>query len=207
MMDAPFLLSGETPAYEGTMNESQQQQDQNEAMQQADAAAGETPAEQQGKAEQQSFNRWYEALPADAKEMVDGYISGLKSALGNERSERKSLEKRLREIQKQAEEGEDIRAQLRQISDEMSAATAKASFFEAAHAAEVRNLRLAWLAANDAGLIDKQSGEVNFAELRKVAPELFMPRIPSANAGAGAKQSGVAKPGMNDFLRAATGRN
>ena len=189
------------------MSEAQQQPNQDEATQQASAAVGETPAEQQGKADQQSFNKWYEALPSDAKEMIDGYISGLKSALGNERSERKSLEKRLKEIQRQAEEGEDVKAQLRQISDEMSAATARANFFEAAHAAEVRNLRLAWLAANDAGLIDKQSGAVDFAELRKVAPELFAPRIPSANAGAGAKQSGVAKPGMNDFLRAATGRN
>ena len=192
------------------MNEQQQQQNQEEGAQQgAGAAADETSAQQQGEAEkQQTFEGWYKALPADAQGLVDDHVDGLRSALNTERGERKSLEKRLKEIQKQADEGGDVKAQLQQISDEMSAATARATFFEAAHAADVKNLRLAWLAANDAGLVDKKSGAVDFAELRKVAPELFATKtLPPANAGAGARQSGVAKPGMNDFLRAATGRN
>lgn len=186
----------------------QQQQNQDEGTQQG-GAADETSAQQQGKAEkQQTFEGWYKALPADAQGLVDDHVDGLRSALNTERGERKSLEKRLKEIQKQADEGGDVKAQLQQISDEMSAATARATFFEAAHAADVRNLRLAWLAANDAGLVDKKTGAVDFAELRKVAPELFATKtLPPANAGAGARQSGVAKPGMNDFLRAATGRN
>lgn len=190
------------------MNEQQQQQNQEEGAQQgAGAAADETSAQQQGEAEKQTFDSWYKALPADAQGLIDDHVDGLRSALSTERGERKTLEKRLKEIQKQADEGGDIKTQLQQLSDEMSAATARASFFEAAHAAEVRNLRLAWLAANDAGLVDQKTGVVDFAELRKVAPELFAGKpLPPANAGAGARQTGVAKPGMNDFLRAATGR-
>jgi hypothetical protein len=189
------------------MNEQQQDQHE-EAPQKAGAAAGEMPDPQQGEAEKQTtFDGWYKALPADAQGLVDDHVDGLRSALNTERSERKSLEKRLKGIQKQADDGGDVKAQLQQLSDEMTAAAARASFFEAAHGAEVKNLRLAWLAANDAGLVDKQTGQVDFAELRKIAPELFAGKtLPPAHAGAGAKQTGVAKPGMNDFLRAATGR-
>lgn len=189
------------------MSEQQQQQGQGEGTQQAvGAAAGETPA-QQGEAGAATFDTWYKALAADAQGLVDDHVDGLRSALNTERSERKGLEKRLKEIQKQADEGGDVKVQLQQLSDEMSAATARASFFEAAHAADVKNLRLAWLAANDAGLVDKRTGAVDFGELRKVAPELFVTKVPPpANAGAGAQQNGVTKPGMNDFLRAAAGR-
>lgn len=187
------------------MNE-QQQQGQGEGTQAAGAAAGEMPA-QQGEATTPSFETWYKTQAADVQGMVDDHVDGLRSALNTERNERKGLEKRLREIQKQADEGGDVKVQLQQLSDEMSAATARAAFFEAAHAADVRNLRLAWLAANDAGLVDKRTGEVDFAALRKTAPELFVTKVPPpANAGSGARQDGVAKPGMNEFLRAATGR-
>jgi hypothetical protein len=188
--------------------QTQLQANQEEGAQQgAGAAAGETPA-QQGEAETQTFEGWYKALPSEVQGLVDDHVDGLKSALTTERGERKALEKRLKEIQKQADAGGDVKGQLQQLSDEMAAATARATFFEAAHAADVKNLRLAWLAANDAGLVDKKTGAVDFAELRKVAPELFVSKaaVPPAHAGAGAKQSGVAKAGMNDFLRAATGR-
>lgn len=189
------------------MNEQQQQQGQGEGTQAASAAAGEMSA-QQGEAGAATFESWYKAQAADVQGMVDDHVDGLRSALNTERSERKAQEKRLKEIQKQADEGGDVKVQLQQLSDEMSAATARAAFFEAAHAAEVRNLRLAWLAANDAGLVDKRTGAVDFAELRKAAPELFVTKVPPpANAGSGARQDGVAKPGMNEFLRAATGRS
>lgn len=187
----------------------QQQQGQNEGAQQgAGAAADGTSAQQQGEAEKLTFDGWYKTLAADVQGMVDDHVDGLRSALNTERNERKGLEKRLKEIQKQADEGGDVKAQLQQLNDEMSVTAAKAAFFEAAHAADVKNLRLAWLAANDADLVDKKTGAVDFAELRKVAPELFVTKVPPpANAGNGAQQSGVTKPGMNDFLRAATGRS
>lgn len=186
----------------------QQQQGQGEGAQQGAGAAADGTSAQQGEAEKLTFDGWYKTLAADMQGLVDDHVDGLRSALNTERGERKTLEKRLKEIQKQADEGDDVKAQLQQLSDEMSAATARASFFEAAHAADIKNLRLAWLAANDAGLVDKKTGAVDFGELRKVAPELFVTKVPPpANAGTGAQQSGVTKPGMNDFLRAATGRS
>ena len=57
------------------------------------------------------------------------------------------------------------------------------------------------------GGLNKKTGEVDFDELRKVAPEVFATRtIPPADPGAGSRQNGVSKPSMNDFLRAAAGR-
>ena len=190
--------------------EQQQEQQQQQAdatqgpagQQQTGAAAGETPA-----GDAVTFEGWYKTLDTTAQGLVDDHIDGLKSALNAERNERKGVEKRLRELAKQAEGGQDIQAQLQQMTEAMAAANSQAAFFEAAHAANVRNLRLAWLAATDAGLVDKKTGAVDFGELRKVAPEVFAARtIPPADAGAGSQQNGVGRPSMNDFLRTAAGR-
>ena len=190
------------------MNDQQQQAQagaagsDNQQQTQAATQTGETPA-----AGDLTFDGWYKTLDAPIQGVVDDHIDGLRSALTTERSERKGLEKRLREIQKQAESGQDIQAQLQQVTEGMGEANAKVAFFEAAHAANVKNLRLAWLAAQDAQLVDKKTGAVDFGELRKVAPELFVTKaIPSANQGTGSQQDGVGKPSMNDFLRAAAGR-
>jgi hypothetical protein len=71
----------------------------------------------------------------------------------------------------------------------------------------VKNLRLAWLAAQEYGLIDAKTGEADFAKLRQMAPELFAVKpTPTANAGSGAKQNGVADGrNMNDWIRLASG--
>ena len=188
------------------MNEQQQAQSgasgsDNQQQAQAAPPTGETPA-----AGDLTFDGWYKTLDAPVQGVVDDHIDGLRTALNTERNERKGMEKRLRDIQKQAESGQDIQAQLQQVTEEMGTATAKVAFFEAAHAANVRNLRLAWLAAQDAQLVDKKTGAIDFNELRKVAPELFAAKtIPTGNHGSGSQQDGVSKPGMNDFLRAATG--
>jgi hypothetical protein len=186
------------------MSEQQQQPvaAEPETQQPTEAPASETPAE-----EAVTFDGWYKTLDATTQGLVDDHIDGLRSALNTERGERKTLEKRLRDLSKQAEQGQDIQQQLQQVTEQMAQASAQATFFEAAHAANVRNLRLAWLAATDAGLVNKKTGEVDFGELRKVAPEVFASRtIPPADPGAGAQQNGVSKPSMNDFLRAAAGR-
>jgi hypothetical protein len=155
-----------------------------------------------------TFEAVYTALPEAQRGVIDSHIVGLKSALKDERDGRKALEKQLRDLSKQAEEGSVLRTQLDKLAEEQSTTSAKAVFFEQAHDAQVRNLRLAWLAAQEYGLVDAKTGEADFAKLRQQAPELFVAKtIPTANAGNGAKQGGVSDGrSMNDYIRAAAGR-
>jgi len=178
-------------------DEQQQPTDADQAQQ------GETPA---ADAAPVTFETVYGALTPEQQEALDGHIDGLKNALKGERDGRKALERQLRDLAKTAEQGSELRQQLDKLAADQAAATAQATFYEAAHAANVKNLRLAWLAANDAGLVDK-AGDVDFDRLKQVAPELFAAKtLPTANAGNGAGQTGARQPSMNDFLRAASGR-
>ena len=179
---------------ETTQGQDQQQQD------------GETPT---GEAAQPvTFEAVYKALPEQQRGAIDAHIGGLKTALTDERNGRKELEKQLRALSKQAEEGSALKAELDKLASEQASTTAKAVFFEAAHEAQVKNLRLAWLAAQDYGLIDAKTGDADFAKLRQMAPELFSVKpAPQGNAGNGAKQTGVTDGrNMNDWIRAASGR-
>ena len=173
--------------------------------QQGDGQSGETPTPEPTAV---TFETVYGALPPEQRSVIDTHIGGLKSALKDERDGRKQLEKQLRDLSRQAEEGSALRTQLDKLAEEQSTTSAKATFFEQAHDAQVKNLRLAWLAAQDYGLVDAKTGEADFAKLRQQAPELFAAKpVPSANAGNGAGQPGVNDGrNMNDFIRAAAGR-
>lgn len=181
--------------------------DETNGNQQGDGQTGETPAQEPTTAAV-TFETVYGGLPPEQRSVIDTHIGGLKSALKDERDGRKALEKQLRDLSKQAEEGSVLRTQLDKLAEDQATTTAKATFFEQAHEAQVRNLRLAWLAAQEYGLVDAKSGEADFAKLRQQAPELFTPKpVPSANAGNGARQGGVTDgKSMNDFIRTAAGR-
>lgn len=155
-----------------------------------------------------TFDAVYNTLPQDQRTVLDGHISGLRTALKDERDGRKALEKQLRDLSKQAEEGSAIKTQLTAMAEEQATTAAKATFFETAHDAKVKNLRLAWLAAIDYKLVDVRTGEADFDKLRKMTPELFEVKTPpQGNAGAGAKQTGMdSQKTMNDFIRTASGR-
>lgn len=171
-----------------------------------DDQAGETPAVET--AQPVTFEAVYKGLDVPHRSAIDAHVSGLKTALADERNGRKELEKRLRDLSKQAEEGSALRVQLDKLAEEQGVTTAKATFFEAAHDAQVKNLRLAWLAAQEYGLLDPKTGEADFTKLRTQAPELFAAKVtPTAHAGNGARQAGaVDGRTMNDFIRAAAGR-
>lgn len=159
-----------------------------------------------GNGQPASFEEWLGGQADDAKSLVTGHIGKLQNALNDERTQRRTLAKQIDDLSKQAEQGSQLRAQLEKLSGDFEGASRKAAFYEAAPA-EVTNLRLAWLVANDADLIDKD-GKTNWTALKTVAPELFKRVTPPANAGAGAKQTGVDDGrSMNAYLRAASGRN
>jgi hypothetical protein len=93
--------------------------------------------------------------------------------------------------------------QLTEQADRLQALEKQTSFFDRAHSAGVRNLKLAYLAAQQAGLIDDK-GEADFTKLRTVYPELFF-QAPTANAGNGTSETRTAN-NINDAIRRAAGR-
>ena len=116
----------------------EQQQGQEQQEPQGETPQGDAPV---------TFEAVYKALPEQQRGALDSHIAGLKSALADERTGRKALEKQLRDLSKTAEEGSAIKAQLDKLAEEQASTTARATFFEQAHEAQVKNLRLAWLAA------------------------------------------------------------
>ena len=150
-----------------------------------------------------TFDDFIAAQPDDVKTLYTTHTAGLKSALDSERGARKDLEKQLRDLAKQAEAGSTAQKQLTEQADRLQALEKQTSFFDRAHSAGVRNLKLAYLAAQQAGLIDDK-GEADFTKLRTVYPELFF-QAPTANAGNGTSETRTAN-NINDAIRRAAGR-
>lgn len=152
-----------------------------------------------------SFDEWITAQGQEVQDMFDGYVSGLRSALESERTERKTLAKQIKDLGKQAEEGSELRQQLTSLTTALESVQQRTAFYESAPG-DVANLKLAFLAASDAGMVDDDG--VDWQAMRQRFPELFKRAvIPAGNAGSGAGQNG-AQPQrtMNDFIRAAAGR-
>lgn len=159
--------------------------------------------------EEFTFDKWLESQDEKVRGGLDNHVAGLKTALDSERTSRKTLEKRLTTLSKEADAGSGLKTELEKLSGELTDTSAKADFFKDAHAARVLDLDLAWLAAKSANLVDKH-GTVNMRALREAHPALFAPAktaVPPANAGNGRDQSGERRVTMNDAIRGATGRN
>lgn len=152
------------------------------------------------------FDTWIAAQPEPVKAAIESHTKGLKSALEGERNGRKQLETQLREMAGKAEKGSETQAQLTQLADTVKGETARADFYEAAHAAGVTNLKLAYLVATADQLFDRK-GSPDFAALKASYPELFAgaKRPPAGDAGAGTNKPPTGQS-MNDAIRRASGR-
>lgn len=176
-------------------NEQAQQNEQQQDGQQADNQ----------QVEALTFDKWLAGQDDGIKDLLDDHTAGLKSALDDERRERKSLAARIKELSKSAENGSELQQQLDALTTQMGEADTKTAFYEAAHEAGVKNLRLAWTAAREFDLVNSK-GAVDMAQLKSIAPELFASKsIPVTNGGNGANQSGAVVPDMNKAIRAMAG--
>jgi predicted RNase H-like nuclease (RuvC/YqgF family) len=151
----------------------------------------------------ETFETWLDKQDDQVKGLYTSHVSGLKSSLETERSTRKEAEKQLRELAKAAEAGSAAQKALTEQADRLTKLEVKAGFYDKAHAAGVRNLKLAYLAASQAGLINEK-GEADFVKLKAEYPELFTSAA-SANAGAGTGGNKTAFS-MNDEIRKKAGR-
>jgi hypothetical protein len=148
-------------------------------------------------------------LDETQRQIVDGHIAGLRTALQAERAAVKRLEAKTKEAQAQAE------AQAKATQADAEAATRRAAFYETALAQGVRrtSVRLAYVAAQDAGHVH-EDGTVDWDALRDQFGDLFdgrtgpvsPARSTSAAAGAGTRTDTPATPSINQIIRAAAGR-
>lgn len=153
-----------------------------------------------------TFETWHESLPQEHKTLIESHTKGLKSALDSERETRNGLEKQLRDLAKKAEAGSDAQSQLTKLADDFQSADRKADFFESAHGAGVKNLKLAYTVAVSDEMFDKH-GRVNFDEMKKAYPELFQgTSLPAGHAGSGTGNQTTNHVDMNSLIRRAAGR-
>lgn len=139
----------------------------------------------------------------DVKPLYEAHTKGLKSALNTERTAREELEKQLRKLAKQADAGSDAQKELTETADKLAAIERQNKFYDVAHAAGVKNLKLAWMAAQE--FVD-EDGEVKLDAMKKAYPELFTSQQKvNVNAGDGL-QNQQAPLDMNSLIRRAAGR-
>ncbi len=152
-----------------------------------------------------TFDSWLGTQPDEVKGLVEGHTKGLKSALDAERRDRKELERQLKAISSKAEKGSELEAQLQQLTGQLKDQERRAGFMAAAHAAGVADLDLAFIAAQQGGLV-RDDGSADFAALKAKHPALFgATPPPKGHAGNGTGSNAPAGT-MNDAIRAAAGR-
>ena len=154
-----------------------------------------------------TFDAWIGTQPDQIKGLVTEHEKGLKSALDSERTSRQDLEGQLREAAKKLAKEPELQKSLTEMADKLAETDRRADFYDAAHAAGVTNLKLAYVVAVQDELFDKK-GNVNFETLKTKYPELFAGRAqpPKGNAGAGTGGDGRPAVGMNEAIRRASGR-
>lgn len=154
-----------------------------------------------------TFDGWLEKQPDKVKGLLDTHTKGLKNALDSERESRKKLEKDLRDLAGKAEAGSEAQKQLTGMADQITEADRRADFYEAAHAAGVSNLKLAYMVSTADNLFDRR-GNPDFEALKTAYPELFggKAKAPVGNAGSGTGDNKKMGRSMNDYIRTASGR-
>lgn len=154
-----------------------------------------------------SFDDLLSTFGEGAKKLYETHTSGLKSALTSERDARKAEQVQLKDLIKKADKGSEVEIELNKQLEKSKKLERQAAFQESAHTAGVRNLDLAFLAADSKALVDDK-GACDFVKLKASFPELFI-AVGNANAGAGGNGGAVStgkNAAMNAMIRRASGR-
>lgn len=214
MSDYESNPQGETPEVDGKSTGRSQrdgsgrQVAQNQGRQSnsdSDSEEGEGD-ESQANVDELVFDNWLSKQPVEVQELVARQQRALRDALVEERQQRKTLSKQIGALAKKAEGNAAATKELNQVKATLEDATRKANFFMSVPT-DCANPKLAFAAAQLNGYLNSK-GEADWDAIRREVPELFRRvTVPSANAGAGAKQAGAnTEQSMNAFIRAALGR-
>jgi hypothetical protein len=149
-----------------------------------------------------NFDEWYGKLEDGQKKLIDGHVSGLKSAISSEREENKTLLSQVRDAQKKAEKGSEAEKQLEALGDQLESAKKRIAFAEEATKPEIgcTNIKAAFLLAQ-ADELFRKDGSPDWDAIKKAAPELFTGKKQSKGNPGNGTDNPPDKITMNDFIR------
>lgn len=206
--DAPEgTPQGETPATDVTSAKSQKATAKRDAQPPAtEDSEDEGYDGDQADVDELIFDNWLSKQPVEVQELVARQQKALRDALVDERNQRKQLNKQVGALQKRASDSVVNAKELRELKATLEETQKRARFYESLPT-DLTNPKLAFAAAQMNGWLGN-NGQADWETMRREMPELFRRiTVPTANAGAGAKQSGTqTEPSMNAFIRAALGR-
>lgn len=165
---------------------------------QPDGEHGETPW---------TYDAWLTEQPDAVKTGLSQHFeqqtANLKSALADERDQRKTFQRQLKEAISKLEEGSETRANLETINQQLADRETRLAFYDAAISADVdpKALKLAYLAAKEGGHISDR-GKIDFDALKVEYPHLFVKPAPQPRGDAGSGRETPATTDPNNWLRA-----
>lgn len=157
---------------------------------------------------------WYDELEEGARGLADKYVEThvvkLKSALDEERKQRRAYEKQVKELSGKAADGSDLKSKLDELGSQLSEANRKAAFYEAAvgvaelpanrYAAAYKIAKLDDL-INDDGDVDWDALKSQHDYLFTSAQQQQAQQKKPGSAGSGVTQQPQRQKTMNDLIR------
>lgn len=162
----------------------------------------------------ETWDAWLQAQPEAQRPTItslyEKQTAGLKSALNDERTQRKEFEKQLRDAAGKLEKGSEAEKQVNQLADQLAASERRADFYEAAAKPEIglTGAKAAWVLMNaEADRYFDRKGNPNFDLLKQEHPYLFgqVKPVPKGNQGNGTQGSAAGTSSINDDIRRAAG--
>lgn len=155
-----------------------------------------------------SFEEWLKGQSQQVRDWIDGHVTGLKNALQSQKDANASLRAKLQSVSEDSKK--DAEGRIAAMQAELAAERQRNTFNEGAAKLGIKNSKLAFIAAKEAGLLH-EDGTLKEDKFKEQFPELLGVtepiKKPVTGAGAGA---GEVKPvgdmNWNDAVRASAGR-
>lgn len=175
-----------------------------------DTSQNATDTSQEARTAPPTPDEWYSSLDETTKPLVDAYAGKLKTALDNERKQRKEYEKTIKELSAKAGKDNALSAELEQLRDKVTETSRQNAFYEAANSRDdlPRNrVAAAYKIAKLDNLID-DDGTVDWDTMKAAHDYLFVEvsKKVAGNAGNGAGTKPQPKVDMNGLMRRQVGR-
>lgn len=157
-----------------------------------------------------TFEEWFENQPDDVKNLITNHENGLKTALGNERDNVKSLSKQIRDLQGAAEEGSELKKQLTDLQNKLSESERYSAFMDGANTAGCSNAKAAYRIAKADEDMWKRDGSPDWDAIKETVPELFGAKRGKGGAGNGRNEDpdgGAKMHPMDRMMRQRLGKN